>query len=75
VVRARDIRHVAELLGPRDLDEELVRVHHMGLDLLELLGGEAAARDRQDLSLLGRDHRLRLAQVIQEPRERQMLDA
>ena len=66
MVRAGDLRDVAELLGPRNALEELERMEHVGLDLPEFLPRQAPARDREDLGLLGRDDGVALAEVVYE---------
>ena len=49
-------------------------MHHVGLDLLELLRRQAAAGDGEHPGLVRRDDRLALAQMVHEARESEMLD-
>ena len=60
-MRARDLRHPAQLLRPRDLREELEGVHDVLLDGDALFVGEAPARNGQHARLLWRQHAARRA--------------
>ena len=75
MVGAGDGRHLPQFLGPRDALEELVRVEHVRLDLLELVAGEAAARDREDVGLVRRDEGLGVTRVVHEGPPRDASDA
>ena len=75
MVGARDLGNAAQLARPGDLAQEVERVDHVRLDLLELLLRQVAAGDREDPGFFGGDERLRLPEVIDEGAQRQASDA
>ena len=75
MVRAGDLRNVAKLLRPRDALEKLECVEHVGLDLPELLPGQAAPGDREDLGFLRRDDGVVVAQMIDEGADGDVVDS